>query len=139
MNHKFDDAEEQRILAVDPNLWKYLPQISVNEIIKDASKLEECKCVDKFSMQNWEDIVNAYPTFKSNEYYQRFFPPTRSRKSVSIKPSTRVKIPELDKKIIKKLERKYQTSMMDDSIKILLPPFNEDENIFLNWKALLPP
>ena len=36
-------------------------------------------------------------------------------------------------------ERKYQTSMMDDSIKILLPPFNEDENIFLNWKALLPP
>lgn len=102
VNHKFDDAEEQRILAVDPNLWKYLPQISVNEIIKDASKLEECKCVDKFSMQNWEDIVNAYPTFKSNEYYQRFFPPTRSRKSVSIKPSTRVKIPELDEKIIKK-------------------------------------
>ena len=45
----------------------------------------------------------------------------------------------VNKKIIKKLERKYQTSMMDDSIKILLPPFNEDENIFLNWKALLPP
>lgn len=39
VNHKFDDAEEQRILAVDPNLWKYLPQISVNVLTNFQCKI----------------------------------------------------------------------------------------------------
>ena len=66
-------------------------------------------------------------------------PEVEVRKCIGVQPDENYAIARVNKKIIKKLERKYQTSMMDDSIKILLPPFNEDENIFLNWKALLPP
>ena len=66
-------------------------------------------------------------------------PEVEVRKCIGVQPDENYAIARVNKKIIKKLERKYQTSMMDDSIKILLPPFNEDENIFLHWKALLPP
>ena len=66
-------------------------------------------------------------------------PEVEVRKCLGVQPDENYAIARVNKKIIKKLERKYQASRMDDSIKILLPPFNEDENIFLNWKALLPP
>ena len=65
-------------------------------------------------------------------------PEVEVRKCIGVQPDENYAIARVNKNY-KKLERKYQTSMMDDSIKILLPPFNEDENIFLNWKALLPP
>ena len=67
------------------------------------------------------------------------FPEIEVRKLFGVQPEESYAIARVKKTIIKKLEKKYPTSVMDDSIKILLPPFNEDENIFLNWKALLPP
>lgn len=66
-------------------------------------------------------------------------PEVEVRKFIGEQPDENYAVARINKQVIKKLERKYQTSMMDDSIKILLPPFNEDEKIFLNWKALLPP
>lgn len=66
-------------------------------------------------------------------------PEIEVRKLFGVQPEESYAIARVKKTIIKKLEKKYPTSVMDDSIKILLPPFNEDENIFLNWKALLPP
>ena len=65
------------------------------------------------------------------------FPEIEVRKLFGVQPEESYAIARVKKTIIKKLEKKYPTSVMDDSIKILLPPFNEDENIFLNWKALL--
>ena len=48
-------------------------------------------------------------------------PEVEVRKCIGVQPDENYAIARVNKKIIKKLERKYQTSMMDDSIKILLP------------------
>ena len=102
INHKFVETEEQSILAIDSNLWIYLPLASTNEIIKDAKKIEECKCVNKFSMQNWEDIVKVHPNLKANSYYKNLFPTFLPRKTTTRKSSTKIFLSDLDKKIIKK-------------------------------------
>ena len=44
-------------------------------------------------------------------------PEVEVRKCIGVQPDENYAIARVNKKIIKKLERKYQTSMMDDSIK----------------------
>ena len=57
---KINDYDVERLLKKQPQLWEYIVQGSICKIVEDVSNFDKCKCVKKFSFDDWFTLIMTH-------------------------------------------------------------------------------
>jgi hypothetical protein len=57
---KISDYDVERLLKKQPQLWEYIVQGSICKIVEDVSNFDKCKCVKKFSFDDWFTLIMTH-------------------------------------------------------------------------------